>query len=198
MHLAYVSIRQHTSAYGSIRQQIRQHTSAYVSIRQHMSAYLNKKVWDFRLFKTRFRLLKTSGDHRHSFEVDRDTNNHSRVFTGVTTGIAASRILGPSDVKLTQQHSARKARKGTGVEVVPADSCLRQKVGKRPVVGAVDNFLSDGRAHCSSVLSLGRPPLASCTLLLSIAFAFPWVQDLSFCKSTSSSHSLLRALDGRG
>jgi hypothetical protein len=27
----YVSIRQHTSAYGSIRQ----HTSAYVSIRQH-------------------------------------------------------------------------------------------------------------------------------------------------------------------
>jgi hypothetical protein len=31
-----VSIRQHTSAYVSIRQ----HTSAYVSIRQHTSAYL--------------------------------------------------------------------------------------------------------------------------------------------------------------
>ena len=34
------SIRQHTSAYVSIRQ--RQHTSAYVSIRQHTSAYANE------------------------------------------------------------------------------------------------------------------------------------------------------------
>jgi hypothetical protein len=34
-------IRQHTSAYVSIRQRsIRQHTSAYVSIRQHTSAYI--------------------------------------------------------------------------------------------------------------------------------------------------------------
>jgi hypothetical protein len=44
---AYVSIRQHTSAYVSIRQHtsayvsIRQHTSAYVSIRQHTSAYVS-------------------------------------------------------------------------------------------------------------------------------------------------------------
>ncbi len=45
---AYVSIRQHTSAYVSIRHlrasaptcSIRQHTSAYVSIRQHTSAYV--------------------------------------------------------------------------------------------------------------------------------------------------------------
>jgi hypothetical protein len=46
-YLAYVSIRQHTSAYVSIRQHtsayvsIRQHTSAYVSIRQHTSAYFS-------------------------------------------------------------------------------------------------------------------------------------------------------------
>ncbi len=44
---AYVSIREHTSAHGSIRQHtsayvsIRQHTSAYVSIRQHTSAYVS-------------------------------------------------------------------------------------------------------------------------------------------------------------
>jgi hypothetical protein len=47
MGVAYVSIRQHTSAYVSIRQHmsayvsIRQHTSAYVSIRQHTSAYVS-------------------------------------------------------------------------------------------------------------------------------------------------------------
>ncbi len=35
---AYVSIRQHTSAYAYVS--IRQHTSAYVSIRQHTSAYV--------------------------------------------------------------------------------------------------------------------------------------------------------------
>jgi hypothetical protein len=35
--VAYVSIRQHTSAYVSIRQ----HMSAYVSIRQHTSAYVS-------------------------------------------------------------------------------------------------------------------------------------------------------------
>jgi hypothetical protein len=54
--LIYVSIRQHMSAYVSIRQHtsayvrsafrliyvsIRQHTSAYVSIRQHTSAYVS-------------------------------------------------------------------------------------------------------------------------------------------------------------
>jgi hypothetical protein len=49
---AYESIREHTSAYFSIRQRgaatcagsgvsIRQHTSAYVSIRQHTSAYVS-------------------------------------------------------------------------------------------------------------------------------------------------------------
>jgi hypothetical protein len=44
---AYVSIRQHTSAYVSIRLQVRNekllarhHTSAYVSMRQHTSAYV--------------------------------------------------------------------------------------------------------------------------------------------------------------
>ncbi len=36
---AYISIRQHTSAYVSIRQ----HTSAYVSIRQHTSAYVSMR-----------------------------------------------------------------------------------------------------------------------------------------------------------
>jgi hypothetical protein len=48
---AYVSIRQHTSAYASIRQHtsarcpfisIRQHTQACVSIRQHTSTYVSK------------------------------------------------------------------------------------------------------------------------------------------------------------
>ncbi len=44
VRLAYVSIRQHTSAYASIRQKMRvtpcsKHTSAYVSIRQHTPAY---------------------------------------------------------------------------------------------------------------------------------------------------------------
>ncbi len=54
MPSAYVSIRQHTSAYGSIRQytkqpqvphpqrkQCRQHISAYGSIRQHTAAYVS-------------------------------------------------------------------------------------------------------------------------------------------------------------
>jgi hypothetical protein len=42
-HLAYVAVRQHTSAYVSIRQ----HTSAYVSIRQHTSTtvrYLGSRI----------------------------------------------------------------------------------------------------------------------------------------------------------
>ncbi len=39
--IAYVSIRQHTSAYVSIRQ----HTSAYVSIRQHTSAYVAYHIY---------------------------------------------------------------------------------------------------------------------------------------------------------
>ncbi len=70
-YVAYVGIRQHTSAYVSIRQHtsayvskpakapghqafllysIRQHTSAYVSIRQHTSAYVRKpaKALDMR------------------------------------------------------------------------------------------------------------------------------------------------------
>jgi hypothetical protein len=54
LHPAYVSIRQHTSAYKlcesvlvccilhtSAYVSIRQHTSAYVSIRQHTSAYVS-------------------------------------------------------------------------------------------------------------------------------------------------------------
>ena len=36
---AYVSIRQHTSSHASSPCSMRQHTSAYVSIRQHASAY---------------------------------------------------------------------------------------------------------------------------------------------------------------
>ncbi len=48
---AYVSIRQHTSAYVSIpavglgasAEATRQHTSAYVSIRQHTSAYVSMR-----------------------------------------------------------------------------------------------------------------------------------------------------------
>jgi hypothetical protein len=57
VYTTYVSLRQHTAAYGSIRQHtaadvsirqqtsanvnIRQHTAAYVSIRQHKSAYVS-------------------------------------------------------------------------------------------------------------------------------------------------------------
>jgi hypothetical protein len=50
--LAYVSIRQHTSAYVSIRQ----HTSAYVSIRQHTSAYVSIRDLDVELARDTARL----------------------------------------------------------------------------------------------------------------------------------------------